>query len=64
MAIVSDQFDIVRVPFPFTDRAALKKLPALVLSARTFNASAGHTIFAMITKRGQSVWPCDYDIFE
>jgi mRNA interferase MazF len=60
--MISAQWDVVRVPFPFTDRAALKKRPALVVSARTFNIGAAHTIMAMITKRDHSAWPQDYDI--
>jgi len=62
--MISDQWDVARVPFPFTDRLAEKKRPALVISARAFNAAAGHTIMAMITKRDQSVWPQDYDVRE
>ena len=62
--MISDQWDVARVPFPFTDRAAVKKRPALVLSTRRFNASAGHTIMAMITKRDQSAWPQDYDVLD
>lgn len=62
--MVADLFDIVRVPFPFTDRLAVKKRPALVLSTRGFNASAGHTVFAMITKRSLSAWPSDCNVEE
>ncbi len=57
-----DQWDVVRVPFPFTDLAAVKKRPALVLSRTDFNAASGHTVMAMITKRGNSPWPNDYDV--
>ena len=62
--MISDQWDIVRVPFPFTDIAAAKKRPALVLSARTFNVASGHTVMAMITKRANNPWPQDYDVQE
>src|SRR5271165_6652998 len=60
--MISNQWDIVRVPFPFTDIAAEKKRPALVLSKRTFNAASGHTVMAMITKRTNDPWPQDYDV--
>ena len=60
--MISDQWDVVRVPFPFTDKAVTKKRPALVLSRRSFNAAAGHTVMAMITKRDSSAWPQDYDV--
>lgn len=60
--MISNQWDVVRVPFPFTDRAAVKKRPALVVSARSFNTRAAHTVMVMITKRDHSVWPSDYDV--
>lgn len=58
-------FDVVVVPFPFTDRASTKRRPALVLSdARSFNARAGHAVLAMITSARQSNWPLDTRIAE
>ena len=58
-----DRFDVVRVPFPFTDRQAHKNRPALVLShAATFNAAAGHSVMAMITSAKHSAWPLDAPI--
>ena len=37
-----ERYAVVRVPFPFTDRAATKNRPALVLSDPiAFNTSAG-----------------------
>lgn len=60
--MISSQWDIVRVPFPFTDKQATKKRPALVLSRTGFNAACGHTVMAMITKRENEAWPQDYDV--
>ena len=55
-----DVFDVVRVPFPFTDREASKNRPALVLSdGMTFNAPAGHSVMAMITSADNPPWPED-----
>jgi mRNA interferase MazF len=55
-----ERFDVVRVPFPFTDRAAVKNRPALVLSDRAaFNLAAGHSVMAMITSEGNPPWPLD-----
>ena len=59
--MICDRWDIVVVPFPFSDRAAEKRRPALVLSGTTFNGS-GHTILAMITTRGHHPWPGDCTI--
>ncbi|MCX8115560.1 MAG: type II toxin-antitoxin system PemK/MazF family toxin [Burkholderiales bacterium] len=58
-----ERFAVVRVPFPFTDRAAAKKRPALVLSdARRFNRPAGHSVLAMITSASNPPWPLDCPI--
>lgn len=58
-----EAFDVVVVPFPFTDRRASKRRPALVLSrADTFGDRIGHSVFAMITSQGQSPWPLDVAI--
>lgn len=53
-------FDVVVVPFPFTDRTASKRRPALVLSSSAFNQKAEHSVLAMITSAGQSGWPGDH----
>jgi mRNA interferase MazF len=60
--MISSQWDIVRVPFPFTDQMAVKKRPALVISSKTFNVSSKHSIMAMITKAQKSDWLNDYTI--
>lgn len=58
-----DPFDVVIVPFPFTDRAQSKKRPALVLSENTeFNQKSGHSIMAMITSAKNSPWPLDVTV--
>ena len=55
-------FDVVVVPFPFTDRNSTKRRPALVLSSSLFNQSSGHSVLAMITSAEQSTWPGDLPI--
>ncbi|MDZ4347748.1 MAG: type II toxin-antitoxin system PemK/MazF family toxin [Candidatus Binatia bacterium] len=58
-----ERFDIVVVPFPFTDSATTKKRPALVISsAKGFNLPAGHSVMAMITSTGNPAWPLDVEI--
>ncbi len=60
-----DAYDVVVVPFPFTDRDAAKRRPALVLSSKaSFNAEIGHSVLAMITssKEGRDAWPLDTPI--
>ena len=56
--MIVDQWDVVAVPFPFTDVQDTKIRPALALSQRDFN-TFGHTILAMITSARHSRWPGD-----
>lgn len=56
-----DPWDVVVVPFPFTDRAGDKRRPALVLSRRAFN-DKGHTVLAMITSAAHDPWPGDVEL--
>lgn len=55
-------FDVVIVPFPFTDRPATKRRPALVMSSDAFNRGHEHVILAMITTATHSSWPSDIEI--
>ena len=58
-----DAYDVVVVPFPFTDRSTNKRRPALVLSDRdTFNTAVGQSVLAMITSLGNAPWPLDVPI--
>ncbi len=56
-----DPWEVVVVPFPFTERPGAKRRPAVVLSNRGFNQN-GHTILAMITTRAHPPWPGDLEI--
>ncbi len=57
-------FDVFVVPFPFSDSAAVKRRPALVLSAEQFQDRIGHLVMAMITSRENRGWPLDTEIFD
>lgn len=60
---IYEALDLVVVPFPFTDRAASKRRPALVLSAASsFNTPSGHAVLAMVTSRKDPPWPLDVEI--
>ncbi len=54
--------DVVIVPFPFTNRDAVKRRPALVCSSAAFNSQARHLVLAMITTSTHSAWPDDVPI--
>lgn len=57
------QYDVVVVPFPFTDSTATKKRPALVISdATAFNKSTKKSVMAMITTASHSPWTLDVPI--
>lgn len=58
-----EAFDVVVVPFPFTDQTTTKRRPALVLSdASNFNMQVGQSVLAMITSARNSSWPLDVEI--
>ncbi len=54
-------WDIVVVPFPFTEAPGAKRRPALVISRSSFNEN-GHTVLAMITTRAHHPWPGDTEL--
>lgn len=56
------QYDVVVVPFPFTDSTAVKRRPALVLSDGQFQDRCGHLVLAMITSRENRGWPLDVEL--
>ncbi len=63
LIVTFEAFDVVVVPFPFTDRTTSKRRPALVLSdAGSFNKQVGQSVLAMITSAGNSDWPLDVNI--
>lgn len=58
-----EQFSVVSVPFPFTDKNATKKRPALIISDhQAFNAITDKSIMAMITSADHTPWPFDIGI--
>lgn len=56
-------FDVIVVPFPFTDRTTEKRRPALVLSASSFTENCDHVIAAMVTTT-RLRWPTDIALVE
>lgn len=58
-----DAYDIVKVPFPFTDSSTTKRRPALILSStQVFSSKIEHSVMAMITTKGHSPWPFDINL--
>jgi mRNA interferase MazF len=54
-------FDVVVVPFPYSDRLAEKRRPALVLSNESLSRY-GVVWLAMITSAENASWSCDVAI--
>ena len=58
-----ERFDVVVVPFPFTDKASTKRRPAVVLSGgASFNRASKHAVLAMVTSATERAWPRDVQI--
>jgi mRNA interferase MazF len=57
-----DRYDVVSVPFPYTDRAALERRPALVISAPTLECHFGLLWVLMITAAENRSWHSDVAI--
>jgi mRNA interferase MazF len=61
--VTSKQWQVVVVPFPFTDRSARRRRPALVVSRpEALGNRIGHSVLAMITSAGHGRWPLDVPV--
>jgi mRNA interferase MazF len=60
--MIYNKFDVVKVSFPFTDKAAAKKRPALVISSSEYQSNYNHCILTMITSAKQTNWQDDITI--
>lgn len=54
--------DVVRVPFPYTDRSTRQHRPALVIAARDLSKSHGLLWVLMITSAENRAWPSDVPV--
>src|SRR3954454_5784005 len=57
-----DVWDIVKVPFPYTDRPVRQRRPALVIAAGELQAAHGLLWLAMITSAANRGWAGDVAI--
>lgn len=55
-------WDIVKVPFPYTDRPVRQRRPALVVAAGELEAAHGLLWLVMITSAANRGWPDDAPI--
>ena len=56
---IFEPWDIVRVPFPYTDRPVRQRRPALVVAAGDLQTAHGLLWLAMITSAAHRGWPGD-----
>jgi len=61
---IFEPWDIVRVPFPYTDRPVRQRRPALVIAAGDLETAHGLLWLAMITSAEHRSWPGDVAISE
>jgi mRNA interferase MazF len=54
-----EPWDVVKVPFPYTDRPVRQNRPALVIAAGALQAAHGLLWLAMITSATHRGWPGD-----
>jgi len=59
---IFEPWDIVRVPFPYTDRPIRQRRPALVIAADKIEAEHGLLWLMMITSAENRGWPSDIAI--
>ena len=58
-----ERFEVVRVPFPFTDKLATKNRPALIISHQAHSQShTAHSVMAMITSARHTPWALDVEL--
>lgn len=55
-------YDVVLVPFPFSDRLAEKRRPAVVVSRPDLQGRHGHIWLAMVTSARRESWEGDVAI--
>ncbi len=60
--VIIKQWDVVVVPFPYSDKLAEKRRPALVVSSDKFNKETGLLWVAMITSTANIGWYGDVEI--
>jgi mRNA interferase MazF len=61
--VTYERWDVVVVPFPFADRTASRRRPALVVSqADPLGHVVGHHVLAMITSATHRRWPLDVQV--
>jgi len=56
---IFEPWDVVKVPFPYTDRPVRQRRPALIVAAGDLQAEHGLLWLVMITSAANRGWPGD-----
>jgi mRNA interferase MazF len=56
--------DVVKVPFPFTDRPVRERRPALIIASGSLQSDHGLLWVLMITSQAHRGWPGDVPVSE
>ncbi|WP_369060785.1 type II toxin-antitoxin system PemK/MazF family toxin [Caulobacter sp. 73W] len=56
--------DLIKVPFPYTDRATRQRRPAFVIGAGDLQSGHGLLWVLMVTSAENRSWPGDVDIHD
>lgn len=59
---IFEVWDIVKVPFPYTDRPVRQRRPALVIAAGELETAHGLLWLAMVTSAANRGWPGDVPV--
>ena len=59
-----ESFEVLVVPFPFSDSSEIKRRKAFVLSKLAFQMGSKTLVMAMITSAQASAWPGDVPIVD
>ncbi|MGA8575188.1 MAG: type II toxin-antitoxin system PemK/MazF family toxin [Candidatus Cybelea sp.] len=57
-----EPWDVIKVPFPYTDRPINQRRPAVVLAAGSIEASHGLLWILMVTSAENRKWPDDVPV--
>lgn len=60
--MICEPFDVVVVPFPFSDSPQVKQRKAFVLTRSDFQRGSKTLVMAMLTSAHASAWPGDVPI--
>ncbi len=59
-----DAYEVVIVPFPFSDKPVTRRRPAIILSPAPYCQATGLIVTAMVTTARASSWPYDLPLLQ